>query len=47
VLNVITMHLEAVTRGETRRLLINVSLGSMKSPLVNVFWPLWTWPPPA
>jgi hypothetical protein len=47
VLNVIAMHLEAVTRGEIRRLLINVSLGSTKSLLVNVFWPLWTWPPPA
>jgi hypothetical protein len=34
--------LEAVARGEIRRLLINVSLGSMKSLLCNIFWPLWT-----
>jgi hypothetical protein len=30
VLDVIAMHLEAVSRGEIRRLLINVSPGSMK-----------------
>lgn len=38
-------HLEAVTRGEITRLLINVPPGSMKSLLVNVFWPAWEWGP--
>tara|TARA_R110002167_G_scaffold93122_2_gene249807 strand:+ start:5594 stop:7096 length:1503 start_codon:yes stop_codon:yes gene_type:complete len=37
--------LEAVTRGETRRLLINVPPGCTKSMLVNVFWPAWEWGP--
>src|SRR4051812_9289720 len=32
-------HLEAVTRGEINRLLINVPPGSMKSMLVSVLWP--------
>lgn len=36
-------HLEAVTRGDITRLLINVPPGSMKSLLVNVFWPAWEW----
>jgi predicted phage terminase large subunit-like protein len=36
-------HLEAVTRGEINRLLINVPPGSMKSLLLNVFWPAWEW----
>ncbi len=39
----ICMHLEAVTRGEIRRLLINVPPGFMKSMLVNVYWPAWEW----
>src|SRR4051812_40449770 len=34
-------HLEAVTRGEIPRLLINVPPGFMKSLLSNVFWPAW------
>src|SRR6266567_1403359 len=38
-------HLEAVTFGEIRRLLINVPPGFMKSMLVNVFWPAWEWGP--
>lgn len=38
-------HLEAVTAGEITRLLINVPPGSMKSLLVNVFWPAWEWGP--
>tara|TARA_R110000737_G_scaffold47134_4_gene67048 strand:+ start:8278 stop:9780 length:1503 start_codon:yes stop_codon:yes gene_type:complete len=37
--------LEKVTRGETRRLLINVPPGCTKSMLVNVFWPAWEWGP--
>src|SRR6266481_541341 len=32
-------HLEAVTKGEITRLLINVPPGFMKSMLVDVFWP--------
>lgn len=36
-------HLEAVSRGEIRRILINVPPGFMKSLLVNVFWPAYEW----
>lgn len=43
VLEAIALHLEAVTRGEIRRLLINVPPGFAKSMMVNVFWPLWEW----
>jgi len=43
VLHAICAHLEAVTRGEINRLLINVPPGFMKSMLVNVFWPAWEW----
>lgn len=42
-LEAICLHLEAVTRGEIIRLLINVPPGFMKSLLVNVFWPAWEW----
>lgn len=42
-LHAMCLHLEAVTRGEIKRLLINVSPGFMKSMLVNVFWPAWEW----
>lgn len=42
-LEAIALHLEAVTRGEIKRLLINVPPGFMKSMLVNVFWPAWEW----
>lgn len=38
-------HLEAVTRGEIRRLLINVPPGCMKSLTTDVFWPAWEWGP--
>jgi predicted phage terminase large subunit-like protein len=44
-LDAICMHLEAVTRGEIKRLLINVPPGSMKSLLVGVMWPAWEWGP--
>lgn len=37
------LHLEAVSAGKIKRLLINISPGSMKSLLVNVFWPAWEW----
>ena len=44
-------HLEAITRGEEvdgkpyNRLLVNVPPGTMKSLIVNVFWPAWEWGP--
>jgi predicted phage terminase large subunit-like protein len=38
-------HLEAVTDGFIRRLLINVPPGTMKSLLVSVLWPAWEWGP--
>src|SRR5258708_3014432 len=36
-------HLEAVTRGEIKRLLINIPPRHMKSLAVCVFWPAWAW----
>lgn len=36
-------HLEAVSRGEIRRLIINVPPRHMKSILVAVMWPAWQW----
>jgi predicted phage terminase large subunit-like protein len=42
-LDYIAEHLEAVTAGEIRRLLINVPPRSMKSLLVSVLWPTWEW----
>lgn len=42
-LEAMALHLEAVTYGRITRLLINVPPGSMKSLLVNVFWPAWEW----
>ncbi len=36
-------HLEAVTRGEIPKLLINVPPGCSKSLLVSVFWMAWEW----
>lgn len=44
-LEAICEHLEAVTRGEINRLLINVPPGFMKSLLTDVFWPAWEWGP--
>lgn len=38
-------HLEAVHRGEIKRLLINVPPGMMKSLLTGVFFPAWEWGP--
>jgi predicted phage terminase large subunit-like protein len=35
--------LEAVTRGEIRKLLINVPPGMSKSLIVSTFWPAWDW----
>src|SRR5690606_31220671 len=44
-LEVLCDHLEAVTRGEITRLLINVPPGAMKSLTVAVLWPAWEWGP--
>jgi predicted phage terminase large subunit-like protein len=48
----IAEHLEAITNGEElpngsiyNRLLINIPPGTMKSLIVNVFWPAWEWGP--
>ena len=37
--------LEAVSRGQCRRLLINIPPRHMKSIAVSVMWPCWTWGP--
>jgi predicted phage terminase large subunit-like protein len=42
-IDAITDHLQAITRGEIRNLLINVPPRHMKSLLVSVFWPCWEW----
>jgi phage terminase large subunit-like protein len=41
----IAEHLEAVTSGQIKKLLINVPPGFSKSLLVNVYWPAWEWGP--
>ena len=38
-------HLEAVTKGQITRLLINIPPGTMKSMLTGVMWPSWEWGP--
>lgn len=38
-------HLEAVSSGQIRKLLINVPPGAMKSLTTCVFWPAWEWGP--
>lgn len=45
VLYDICKHLEAITFGRITRLLINVPPGSMKSLMVNCFWPAFEWGP--
>src|ERR1700730_12559981 len=42
-IDAIADHLEAITRGKIRNLLINVPPRHMKSLLVSVFWPCWEW----
>lgn len=50
-IDAICKHLEAITYGTLKkmglenRLLINVPPGTMKSLIVNVFWPAWEWGP--
>src|SRR5215472_6890803 len=36
-------HLQAVTEGRIRNLIINIPPGHAKSLLVAVFWPAWVW----
>jgi predicted phage terminase large subunit-like protein len=38
-------HLQAITEGKIKRLIINVPPGFSKSLLTNVFWPAWEWGP--
>src|SRR5678816_3707657 len=42
-IDAICEHLEAISRGQLRNLLINVPPRHMKSLLVSVLWPAWEW----
>ena len=42
-IDAVALHLEAVTSGDIRRLIINIPPGHMKSSMTNVFWPAWEW----
>lgn len=42
-LEAIAEHLEAVTKGHIKRLLINIPPRMSKSSIVSVAWPAWTW----
>jgi predicted phage terminase large subunit-like protein len=42
-IDAIIEHLEAITNGQIRNLLLNVPPRHMKSLLVSVFWPAWEW----
>ncbi len=42
-IDAICEHLEAISKGQIRRLIVNVPPGHMKSLLVSVFWPAWEW----
>ena len=42
-IDAISEHLEAVNKGEIKRLLINIPPRHMKSISVSVAWPAWTW----
>ena len=42
-LELICNHLQAVTEGEVRRLLINIPPRHAKSTIVSVMWPCWEW----
>src|SRR5579885_2022983 len=46
-LEAICEHLEAVTRGEIRQLLINVPPRHAKTSAVAIAWPCWTWALPS
>lgn len=42
-IDAICEHLQAVTSGDIRNLIINIPPRHMKSLLVSVFWPTWVW----
>lgn len=42
-IHAICEHLEAVTRGEIKRLLINMPFRMLKSTLITQTWPSWEW----
>lgn len=42
-LQIICEHLEAITHGDIRRLLINIPPRHAKSTIVSVMWPCWEW----
>jgi predicted phage terminase large subunit-like protein len=44
-LGAVAEHLEAVTYGQIKRLVINIPPGCTKSRFVNVYWPAWEWGP--
>ncbi len=44
-LDAVCEHMQAVTDGHIRSLLINIPPGCMKSLLVGVLWPAWEWGP--
>lgn len=44
-LHAMCLHLECITYGKIQKFLGNVPPGSMKSLLVDVFWPAWEWGP--
>jgi len=44
-MDAVCLHLEAVTKGQINRLLINIPPGTSKSSLVSVYWPAWEWGP--
>jgi predicted phage terminase large subunit-like protein len=44
-MDAISEHLQAVSDGQIKRLLINIPPGTMKSMSVGIFWPAWEWGP--
>jgi predicted phage terminase large subunit-like protein len=42
-IRVICQHLEAVTAGKIKKLIVNVPPRHMKSRIISVFWPVWQW----
>lgn len=42
-IDVLCSTLESITRGDLKRVIINIPPGTMKSLLVSVFWPAWEW----
>lgn len=44
-MDAICEHLEAITKGQIKRLVVNVPPGFCKSLISSVFWPAWEWGP--